>query len=133
MLRLHADTRRALAVRRGDGYLLSALLLYRDGGAGGVGQFHLVSKHVLVEALQRVAVQVNHLQKSVLRLLHHKGDGVGPLVAAGSGYGQRIDIAFGNCQHFLLRVAFVVGNLRNLALAGGKRVHILQGVRMEAP
>ena len=132
LLRLHTDTRCALAIGRGDGYLLPILLIYRNNRAGCSGKFDLVGKHVLVEIRQRVAVQVNHLQESILRFLHYKGDGVGPLRTAGSSNGQRMDIALCYAQHFLRLVGFFERHFRHFAHAFRQEIGIVQGVFVEA-
>ncbi len=132
--RLGRDTNgcRTRLIRSGDGHLLAVLLIDRDGGACGARQRHGIGKRLFLKALQRHAVEINHIKEGVLGFLDNEDNGVSLLGTALRRDRDTLHIVLAHAEHLLHGLSLVVGDGRNGADTYGKRIGVVRLVGREA-
>ena len=134
LFRLNSDSGYTLRIRSGDGHLLTRGFVHRDSRTNLVLQLDGVLQVLFVKALQRVAVQVNHIQIRIGGSANDEVNDINALCTALRRNGDDLLLAFKHAQHTLARFAFGEGDNRDRAhsFAFWQRIEIVQRIGIEA-
>ena len=118
-------------IRSRNGYLLTRRLIYRNLRTGNAIQLLYIFKRISAESFQWLFIQINHIQISVRRHSHHKGNRICTCSTALGGYRNTLYFVLQHVQHTLRVLAFLHGHGRQLAFAFRQFVGIFQYFRIK--